>query len=141
MVLSCITGGILGLAFVIPLRRQMIDFDRLAYPGGIAVATILKSPGAGLRKAVLLLSAGLVSAVVHLHHALALRRRSELWNAGEALGLPAFLNITFFLSLMTIGVGFLSGRGGFWFGAGGFICYWLLAPLLALDRARRRFRR
>ena len=32
---------------------------------------------------------------------------------------------------MTVGVGFLSGKGGFWFGAGGFICYWLLAPLLS----------
>jgi len=42
MVLACITGGILGLAFIIPLRKQMIDFDRLAYPGGIAVAPILK---------------------------------------------------------------------------------------------------
>lgn len=31
MVLSCITGGVLGLAFVIPLRKQMIDFNRLAY--------------------------------------------------------------------------------------------------------------
>ena len=49
---------------------------------------------------------------------------------GAQFELPAYLNITFFLSLMTIGVGFLSGKGGFWFGAGGFICYWLLAPLL-----------
>ena len=32
---------------------------------------------------------------------------------------------------MTIGVGFLSGKGGFWFGAGGFICYFLLSPLLS----------
>ena len=54
IILAAITGSIIGLAFVIPLRKQMIDFDRLAYPGGIAVATILKSPGAGMRKAVLL---------------------------------------------------------------------------------------
>jgi putative OPT family oligopeptide transporter len=129
MVLSCITGGILGLSFVIPLRRQMIDFDRLAYPGGIAVATILKSPGAGTRKAVLLLSAACVSAIVQL---IVLRLGDHpTWPLGQQLGWPAFLNITFFLSLMTIGVGFLSGRGGFWFGAGGFLCYWLLAPLLA----------
>jgi putative OPT family oligopeptide transporter len=130
MVLSCITGGILGLAFVIPLRRQMIDFDRLAYPGGIAVATILKSPGAGMRKAALLLSAAAFAAVVHIITLWMCGDGEPLWNAGESLNLPAFLNITFFLSLMTIGVGFLSGRGGFWFGAGGFICYWLLAPLL-----------
>jgi len=45
MVFACIAGGILGIAFIIPLRKQMIDFERLAYPGGIAVATVLKSPG------------------------------------------------------------------------------------------------
>ena len=36
MVLGCIVGGILGVAFIIPLRKQMIDYNRLAYPGGIA---------------------------------------------------------------------------------------------------------
>jgi uncharacterized oligopeptide transporter (OPT) family protein len=41
------------------------------------------------------------------------------------------LNVTLFLSLMTIGVGFLSGKGGLWFGTGGFLCYWFLAPVLA----------
>src|SRR5690606_28713832 len=60
---ASIIGCILGIAFVIPLRKQMIDFDRLAYPGGIAVATILKSPGAGIRKAGLLLLGAMVSAI------------------------------------------------------------------------------
>ena len=65
VVLGCMVGGILGIAFIIPLRKQMIDFDRLACPGGIATAAILKAPGAGIRKAQLLLGAGLLSAVVH----------------------------------------------------------------------------
>ena len=56
LVLGCIAGGVLGIAFIIPLRKQMIDFNRLAFPGGIATAAILKSPGAGIRKAWLLLS-------------------------------------------------------------------------------------
>ncbi|MHC4700954.1 MAG: OPT/YSL family transporter, partial [Planctomycetota bacterium] len=51
---SCIAGGVLGIAFIIPLRKQMIDFERLTYPGGVAVATVLKSPGAGVHKAILL---------------------------------------------------------------------------------------
>ena len=46
------------------------------------------------------------------------------------MGWPAFLNLTFYLSLLTVGVGFLSGRGGLVFGLGGFLCYWLLSPLL-----------
>jgi len=132
MVLACITGGILGLAFIIPLRKQMIDFDRLAYPGGIAVATILKSPGAGLKKAVYLLGAGVVSGAFYLTVIWLTGSDHPEWALGEQLRLPAYLNITLFLSLMTVGVGFLSGKGGFWFGAGGFICYWLLAPLLSL---------
>ncbi|MBM3999371.1 MAG: oligopeptide transporter OPT family protein [Planctomycetes bacterium] len=130
MVLACITGGIIGLAFVIPLRKQMIDFDRLAYPGGIAVATILKSPGAGIRKAMLLLSGGALSAAAHFATIHFLGDHAE-WEAGKQWGWPSYLNITFFLSMMTVGVGFLSGKGGFWFGAGGFVCYWVLAPLVA----------
>ena len=66
MVLACITGGVIGIGFIIPLRKQMIDYNRLAYPGGIAVAAILKSPGAGMRKAVVLLAAAGVSALLHL---------------------------------------------------------------------------
>ncbi|MHB0959191.1 MAG: OPT family oligopeptide transporter [Pirellulaceae bacterium] len=132
MVLSCIAGAYLGLAFVIPLRRQMIDFDRLAYPGGIAVAAILKSPGAGIRKAGLLISAGLLAAAAHVPVLVHMELGGEPdWHLGQALGWPEFLNVSFYMSLMTVGVGFLSGRGGFWFGAGGFLCYWLLAPLLA----------
>jgi putative OPT family oligopeptide transporter len=129
LVFASITGCILGLAFVIPLRKQMIDFDRLAYPGGIAVATILKSPGAGIKKAVLLLVGALISAVVHL--IVLTQLPSEDWEAASFFTqLPPMLNIVFYLSIMTIGVGYLSGKGGFWFGAGGFICYFVLSPLL-----------
>lgn len=131
MVLACITGGILGLSFIIPLRKQMIDFDRLAYPGGIAVAAILKSPGAGLKKAMLLLGGGLLSATFYVLVITLSDTDHPQWALGSHLRLPAYLNVTLFLSLMTVGVGFLSGRGGFWFGAGGFICYGLLAPLLS----------
>ncbi len=130
MILSCITGCVLGLAFVIPLRKQMIDFDRLAYPGGIAVATILKSPGAGVRKAALLLGGASCSAIAHLAVLSYLGDDAD-WHAGQQLGLDPMLNISLYLSVMTIGVGFLSGKGGFWFGAGGFLCYFVLSPLLS----------
>ncbi len=128
MVFACITGGVLGLSFIIPLRKQMIDFNRLAYPGGIAVASILKAPGAGLAKSQRLLLGAAVSGAVHI---VALMTHKESAPVGEWLGLPPFLNVTFYLSIMTIGVGFLSGKGGLWFGAGGFLCYFFLAPILA----------
>jgi putative OPT family oligopeptide transporter len=47
------------------------------------------------------------------------------------LGLPPYLNITFYISVMTIGVGYLSGKGGLFFIIGGYVCYWILAPILS----------
>lgn len=129
LMLASITGCILGLAFVIPLRKQMIDFDRLAYPGGIAVAAILKSPGAGMRKAFYLLGGAFLSGTLTVV-IIALMGENHDWPAGKVLGLPSMLNVVFYLSVMTIGVGYLSGKGGFWFGAGGFVCYFVLSPLL-----------
>lgn len=129
--LAAMAGCVIGLGFVIPLRKQLIDFDRLPYPGGIAVATILRSPGAGVRKASLLL-AGIATAIIcQLMVLIWTGSEHTDWTAGQQLGLPSMLNITFYVSIMTVGVGFLSGKGGFWFGAGGFICYFLLSPLLS----------
>jgi uncharacterized oligopeptide transporter (OPT) family protein len=56
MTFGCIAGAFLGIAFIIPLRKHMIDFERLTYPGGVAVATIRERyrshhfPGYGIRK-------------------------------------------------------------------------------------------
>lgn len=128
MVFSCIAGGILGIAFIIPLRKQMIEFERLTYPGGVAVATILKSPGAGIHKAILLVSGIAVSGGVHFASQL---KGFEYWDLGAKLGMPEYMNGIWYVSLLTIGVGFISGKGGFSFVIGGFVCYWVLAPILA----------
>jgi putative OPT family oligopeptide transporter len=127
MVFACIAGGILGIAFIIPLRKQMIDFERLTYPGGVAVATILKSPGAGVRKALLLLSGMAVSGIVHFIAQIA---HFENWNLGQLLGMPDYMNGVWYISLLTIGVAFIAGKGGVYFIIGGYVCYWILAPLL-----------
>jgi putative OPT family oligopeptide transporter len=128
MIFACIAGGVMGIAFIIPLRKQMIDFERLAFPGGIAVATILKSPGAGVRKAILLLSGMAISGVAYFFAQLA---GYEDINIGRMIGMPEYMNGIWYVSLMTIGVGFISGKGGFYFIVGGFVCYWILAPILA----------
>jgi putative OPT family oligopeptide transporter len=128
MVLGCIVGAILGIAFIIPLRKQMIDFSRLAYPSGIAVAAILKSPGAGFYKAALMGGAAAVSALVHLLvYQIGGVHTVDL---GSMLGMPEYMNGIWYLSLLTIGVGFLAGRGGVFFVIGGYACYWVIAPLL-----------
>jgi putative OPT family oligopeptide transporter len=128
MVFSCIAGGVLGIAFIIPLRKQMIDFERLTYPGGVAVATILKSPGAGVRKAILLLSAAALSAAVHF---ISQATGFENWGLGAIIGMPDHMNGVWYVSLLTVGVAFIAGKGGFFFIVGGYVCYWILAPILA----------
>ncbi len=128
MVFSCIAGAVLGIAFIIPLRKQMIDYERLAYPGGIAVASILKSPGAGITKAKLLIGGAILSGLVHF---ITQFFQYDNWNLGALLHLPDYTNVVLYLSLMTIGVGFIAGKGGIYFVIGGFTCYWFLAPILA----------
>lgn len=128
LVFSCIAGGVLGIAFIIPLRKQMIDYERLTYPGGVAVATILKSPGAGVHKAVLLLGGVAASAIVHFTSQIS---GVENWALGQLIGLPNYTNSVWYISLMTIGIAFIAGKGGFCFIIGGFACYWVLSPLLA----------
>ena len=105
MVFACIAGAFLGIAFIIPLRKQMIDYERLTYPGGVAVATILKSPGAGIRKAILLLAGAGVSAILHFGSQLT---GFENWNIGAAIGLPEYMNGVWYVSLLTVGVGFIA---------------------------------
>ncbi len=126
MIIACITGGILGVAFIIPLRKHMIDYSRLAYPSGIAVATILKSPGAGIKKSIYL-SCGLV--ISGIGYFLTQFFHFESFPLGEYIGAPSYLNIVFYVSIMTLGVGYLSGKPGIFFLMGGYVCYWILAPI------------
>lgn len=166
---ACIAGGVLGIAFIIPLRKQMIDFERLTYPGGVAVATVLKSPGAGIQKAKLLIMGVALSATLYftqkilnqwdlpdamwtwashdLDGLLAYLKpqcgimsrpimalgyvRHEQLHVGSILGLPGYLNAVWFISLLTVGIGFIAGKGGLCFVIGGYACYWVLAPILA----------
>ncbi len=129
---GCIAGAFLGIAFIIPLRKQMIDFERLTYPGGVAVATILKSPGAGVRKAVILLAAAGLSAAVHVVSQLS---GVSDWDLGARLGMPEYMNGVWYLSLLTVGVAFIAGKGGVAFIIGGFVTYWFVAPMLAATGA------
>jgi putative OPT family oligopeptide transporter len=128
MTFGCIAGAFLGIAFIIPLRKQMIDFERLTYPGGVAVATILKSPGAGITKALLLVGAAVVSGLAQV--LVIMYNPSGNFDLGSILGMPQYMNGVWFLSLLTIGVGYIAGKGGVAFIIGGFCCYWLLAPIM-----------
>ncbi len=64
--LAAVAGAMLGTAFIIPLRKQMIDIERLRFPSATGVATILKSPGAGIKKTVVLLLGITLGALIYL---------------------------------------------------------------------------
>jgi putative OPT family oligopeptide transporter len=125
---GAIAGAFMGIGFIIPLRKQMIDYERLTYPGGVAVATILKSPGAGIQKAMFLLVAATVSGGLHY---LSQSTGFEYWDLGGLLGWPEYMNGIWYLSLLSVGVGYIAGKGGVAFIIGGYVCYWLLSPLLS----------
>ena len=125
---GAIAGAFMGIGFIIPLRKQMIDYERLTYPGGVAVATILKSPGAGINKALFLMVAAAVSGFLHYFSQ---SSGVEYWNLGALLGWPEYMNGIWYLSLLSVGVGYIAGKGGVAFIIGGYVCYWILAPLLS----------
>ncbi len=125
---GAIAGAFLGIGFIIPLRKQMIDYERLTYPGGVAVATILKAPGAGIHKAMLLIGGALISGGLH---AVSQATGVDNWDLGSLIGMPGYMNGVWYLSLLTIGVGYIAGKGGVAFIIGGYVCYWLLAPTLS----------
>ncbi|HKJ18438.1 MAG TPA: OPT/YSL family transporter [Xanthomonadales bacterium] len=125
---GAIAGAFLGIGFIIPLRKQMIDYERLTYPGGVAVATILKSPGAGIQKAMMLIGGALLSGGLH---AVSQATGVDNWDLGALIGMPGYMNGVWYLSLLTIGVGYIAGKGGVAFIIGGYVCYWILAPMLA----------
>ena len=128
MTFGAIAGAFMGIGFIIPLRKQMIDYERLTYPGGVAVATILKSPGAGIQKAMFLLIAATTSGFLHF---LSQSSGVEYWDLGALLNWPEYMNGVWYLSLLSVGVGYIAGKGGVAFIIGGYVCYWILSPLLS----------
>ncbi len=125
---GAIAGAFLGIGFIIPLRKQMIDYERLTYPCGVAVATILKSPGAGIQKAMMLIGGALFSGGLH---AISQSTGVDNFDLGSLIGMPGYMNAVWYLSLLTIGVGYIAGKGGVAFIIGGYVCYWILAPMLS----------
>jgi putative OPT family oligopeptide transporter len=125
--LAAVAGSFMGIVVIIPLRKQMVELDRLRFPTGTAVGTLLKATASGKEKAVLLGVGALASAlmVVGMEQGLV----PEEWPVGEQLGLPDYLQISLYMSLMNLGAGMLSGKGGLPFFFGGVLAWWFLAPV------------
>ena len=130
LLLATIAGSLLGVVMIIPLRKQIIDFERLRFPTAVAVAAILKSPGAGVAKAKLL-CAGIVLA--------ALVKSLVYWSplpddleVGRWLGAPAGIRLVFAVSLLSLGAGFIAGRPGLAILYGTLLNFWVLIPACIL---------
>jgi hypothetical protein len=64
-------------------------------------------------------------------HAVSQASGVDNWNLGGLIGAPEYMNGIWYLSLLTIGVGYIAGKGGVAFIIGGYVCYWFLAPMLS----------
>ena len=149
VLLAAIAGSFMGVVVIIPLRKQLIEIERLKFPTGVAVATILKSPGAGVRKAQLLGMGFAFSAALTLctNSTVAkwLGREHPLipevvnvgpWikgllSVGDTGGATvALLGTAISLSMANFGAGLLSGRGGLPFALGGVMAWWIVGPFV-----------
>ena len=129
-ILAAMAGTFMGVVIIIPLRKQMIEFERLRFPSGIAVAAILKSPGAGPRQAKLLMWGFLIAT------AFTVMIQGEVGLIPEELSLnhlipsiPEYFPIALSISFASIGAGLLSGMGGLPFVLDGLLAWWVIAPI------------
>lgn len=145
--LACTAGAVMGVAFIIPLRKQMIDIERLRFPSGTAVASILKSPGAGAAKSFVLLGGIALGALIFLPTQLSVFGlptladlpllgasqggflTADAIDAGRLLQLPPQFQLVFAIAPFALGAGYLTGRPGLFVLAGGILAYFVLTPV------------
>jgi putative OPT family oligopeptide transporter len=133
-----LTINILGVLFAIPLRKQYVVLEKLAFPSGIACAETIRSLHAhgegGIKKAKLLTLTGVVSGIITwfrdgvpsiIPYVTAFPGKISGYVSGQlTLGLS--------WSPMLLGVGFLVGpRIGLSLLCGAVIGWGILAPFLA----------
>jgi putative OPT family oligopeptide transporter len=96
-IIAAMAGSFMGILLIIPLRKQMLEFERLRFPTGVAVASLLKSPGAGARQAKLLGAGFLVAAVftVLANYGLV----PDMIDFGGMMGLPSYVPIAIAIAL------------------------------------------
>jgi putative OPT family oligopeptide transporter len=133
LIMGGIAGSVLGVVLIIPLRKQMIDLDRLRFPSGVAVAEILRTSSTGMSKFRLLILGVSISALWKLILASGLLNSPGILMNEElniSFGfIPDYFAPVLYLSLMNVAAGILSGRGGLAFFIGGMLAWWLVAPV------------
>ncbi|MCA8984400.1 MAG: OPT/YSL family transporter [Planctomycetaceae bacterium] len=137
LLLWSLSVAFLGVFFAVPLRRQMIDVDKLKFPSGTATAeTILAmfsdASEALMKSRVLLLAglyAGLFTLANHFYPVLEAPPLHE-WLPLPVLGLLATWTFTVYLGPSLLGAGFLIGpRVVLSLVAGGLLAWGVIGPL------------
>ncbi|MGH1571369.1 OPT family oligopeptide transporter [Methylobacterium sp. P31] len=129
----CMLGGLLGVAFSIPLRRALVAGSDLPYPEGVAAAEVLRTGheeegGHGLRD---LLGAAAAAGTIGFATS-GLKILGDGLNGAVSLGGAAFRTGTGF-SLALVGVGYLVGIGACLALLTGVVIAWGIAvPVLTL---------
>ncbi|MAE77222.1 MAG: peptide transporter [Planctomycetes bacterium] len=146
LIVACMAGAILGVAFIIPTRKQMIDFDRLRFPTGTAVAAVLRSPGEGVRKAYVLVGGIALSMLIFFfteapsiglkgwgYGSLGIAGVSDhIVDVGQwlrGLGWPASMELKWAIAPFAVGAGFITGAPGLVVLAGGVLAYHIITPI------------
>lgn len=131
MFLLSVLGGILGVLFMIPMRRYIIveEHGKLPFPEGTACAEILKSGESGRNKAILaILGIGVGSIYKLCSSALNLWREVPNWKISKVIQTEFSIDCTPSL----LGVGYIIGpRISTMLFVGGLIGWWVLIPLIA----------
>lgn len=140
---AAIAGSFLGVLFIIPSRKQMIELERLPFPSGIATAQILRATGAGPTRFRWLMIGIAISAVFALLTSLKTlfpswhapgwyERYSEEFDLGSLLGLPPSIAVVIAIAggLTSLGGGYITGRAGLVMMVGAVIGHWFVTPLV-----------
>ena len=128
-----LVGGLLGVAFSIPLRRALVMEAGLPYPEGVAAAEVLRAGEGGGRAAergLAVLLAGLVGGGLVGFFTAGLRVLAEGVRTALSLG-PAVFGLGTGFSLALVGIGYLVGIGACLAILTGVVLAWGIAvPLL-----------
>jgi len=135
---SSLAGAVLGVLFIIPSRKQMIDLERLVFPSGVATAAILKASGSGQKRARYLVYGIVASIVFASVVGLPSVVPSLPWPALEDLDvgglahLPAWFAVVLAINggLTSVGGGYITGRAGLVLLVGAVIGHWVITPLV-----------
>lgn len=138
MAAASVAGALLGVLFIIPSRKQMIELERLVFPSGVATAAILKASGSGAKRA-RFLAYGIVGSIVFatlvglpgVVPRLPWKALEDL-NLSELAHLPAWFAVTIAIAggLTSVGGGYITGRAGLVLMVGATIGHWIVTPLV-----------